>query len=271
MPTTGNNVFTPWATVALLTALLGAAPTLSSAQDAENPYTSRIDVRTGRRLFQAQCSTCHGLNAAGGNESTGPDLTTGRFRHADSDAGLFRVIRDGVRSTSMLGLGADADDQSVWQLVTYLRSLDVTAGGTPTGSAAAGRQLFAGKGACTSCHMVHGQGKRLGPDLSQVGDRRALGDLQTDLVQPDTEVSPRWWTMKASGPGGQIVEGLRMDEDTFTFRIMDSDEQLRAFSKYGDWTYERLQRSTMPSYAETLTEDERNDLAAYLFSLRSEP
>ena len=39
----------------------------------------------------------------------------------------------------------------------------------------------------------------------------------------------------------------------------------------GDWTYERIQQSTMPGYAETLTTDERNDLVAYLFSLRSEP
>lgn len=266
-----NNVLTPWTVAVLLTALVGLAPGDAFAQDTENPYTSRIDVRTGRRLFQAQCSNCHGLNAAGGNENTGPDLTTGRFRHADSDAGLFRVIRDGVRSTSMLGLGADADDQSVWQLVTYLRSLDPTAGETPTGSVAAGRQLFEGKGACRSCHMVNGQGERLGPDLSRIGDQRGLQDLRTDLVQPDAEVAPRWWTMKVSGPGGQVFEGLRMDEDTFSFRIMDSDEQLRAFSKYGDWTYERLQRSTMPSYAATLTADERNDLTAYLFSLRSEP
>jgi putative heme-binding domain-containing protein len=171
----------------------------------------------------------------------------------------------------MLGLGADANDQSIWQLVTYLRSLDVTAGGTPTGSSAAGQQLFTGKGDCARCHMVNGRGQRVGPDLSSVGDRRAVADLETDLVDPDAELLPRWWTMRAVGPGGQVVEGLRMDEDTFTFRIMDAEENLRAFSKYGDWTYERIQQSTMPGYAETLTTDERNDLVAYLFSLRSEP
>ncbi len=261
-----------WTAVALLAALTsGAAPVVTVAQDTENPYISRLDVRAGRQLFQARCSTCHGLNAAGGNESTGPDLTTGRFRHADSDAGLFRVIRDGVRSTAMLGLGADADEQSIWQLVTYLRSVDVTAGGTPTGSAAAGRQLFTGTGGCDRCHMVNGQGQRLGPDLSTVGERRALAELETALVNPDAEVLPRWWTMKATGPDGQVVEGLRMDEDTFTFRIMDADQQLRAFSKYGGWTWERVQRSTMPGYADTFTAAERNDLVAYLFSLRSEP
>ena len=91
-----TRLSTRWPAVALLATLTGGAvPAMALAQDADNnPYTSRIDVRTGRRLFRAQCSTCHGLNAAGGNESTGPDLTTGRFRHADSDAGLFRVIRD---------------------------------------------------------------------------------------------------------------------------------------------------------------------------------
>ena len=32
-----------------------------------------------------------------------------------------------------------------------------------------GKQLFFGKGRCSGCHMIRGQGGLLGPDLSNVG------------------------------------------------------------------------------------------------------
>ena len=264
---------TPWRGVALLMAV-AAGPWAAAprAQESENPFTSGIDVRMGRRSYQSRCATCHGINATGNPEAGGPDLTTGQFRHANSDAGLYRVIRDGVPGTAMIGVGADASEQSVWQLVTYLRSLDTApAGGDLPGSAAAGQQLFTEQGDCTRCHMVNGLGGRRGPDLSYVGDRRDPLELRTALLDPDAEVRPRWWTMRAVGPDGQTVEGLRMDEDTFTFRIMDAEENLRSFSKYGDWSYERIETSTMPSYAGTFAANELDDLVAYLYSLRSAP
>lgn len=239
----------------------------AQAQESENPFTSRIDVRMGRQSYRGQCAACHGINATGNPEVGGPDLSTGQFQRADGDPGLFRVIRDGIDGTAMIGLGADATEQSVWQIVTFLRSL-APAAVDPGGSAAAGQALFAGKGDCARCHMVNGDGGRLGPDLSFVGDRRTPAELESDLVDPDSEVLPRWWTITATGPGGEIVEGLRMSEDTFTYRIMDADENLRAFSKYGDWSYERTQASTMPGYAATLTVQERTDIVAYLYSLR---
>ena len=241
------------------------------AQDGENPYTSRIDERMGRRLYEGQCASCHGLNATGGEEAAGPDLTTGRFRHAGSDAGLFRVIRDGVDGTAMIGLGADASEQAVWQLVTYLRSLDVTAMRPDLpGSAALGQQLFEGKADCVSCHMVNGLGQRLGPDLSTVGDRRTAEELEADLTEPDRVVDPRWWTMRVTRGDDTVIEGLRMSEDTFSFRIMDADQNLRSFSKLPGLQYERVKTSTMPRYDQSLTEQEIDHLVAYLFSLRTE-
>jgi putative heme-binding domain-containing protein len=258
----------PWGGIALLIAVAaGPGPAAARAQEPENPFTSRIDVRMGGRSYRSQCATCHGINATGNPEAGGPDLSTGLFSRAEGDAGLFRVIRDGIEGTAMIGLGADAAEQSVWQLVTFLRSL-APAGIDPGGSAAAGEALFAGSGGCARCHMVNGEGGRLGPDLSFVGDRRTPGELEADLVDPDADVLPRWWTITATGPGGETVEGLRMNEDTFTFRIMDADENLRAFSKYGAWSYERTEASTMPGYAGTLTARERTDLVAYLYSLR---
>ncbi len=264
-----TSIATVGGTALLIAVTAGPRTAAPRAQEPENPFTSRIDVRMGRQSYSAQCAACHGINATGNPEAGGPDLSTGQFQRVEGDAGLFQVIRDGIDGTAMIGLGADATEQSVWQLVTFLRSL-APAGVDPGGSATAGQALFAGKGDCARCHMVNGDGGRLGPDLSSVGDRRTPAELESDLVDPDARVLPRWWTITATGPGGETVEGLRMSEDTFTFRIMDADENLRAFSKYGDWSYERTRASTMPGYAATLTAQERTDLVAYLYSLRSD-
>ena len=235
------------------------------AQETENPYTASIDVRMGQRLFATHCGRCHAENATG---DLGPDLTTGTFRHASTDAGLFRVIRKGVDGTEMVGIRPDVTDQSVWQLVTYIRSLGVPEAVGLPGSAPSGRQLFTAKGNCASCHMVGGQGGRLGPDLSTVGNRRRPDELKTDLIDPNDEVEPRWWTMKITREDGSVVEGLRMAEDTFAIRIMDEDENLWSFLKGQIRSSERIETSTMPSYQQTLTASEVDDLVAYLASLR---
>ena len=241
------------------------------AQEAENPFSGRVDARMGQRHYEAQCSNCHGLTATGNPESGGPDLTTGRFRTASSDAGLFRVIREGIRGTAMIGINRDSSDQAVWQVITYLNSLSPanTRSELP-GSATAGQQLFKGKGDCVRCHIVSGEGGRLGPDLSEVGERRLLTELRSDLSAPNTEVDPRWWTVAVTREDGSVVRGLRMHEDSFSFRLMDEQERLRSFSKSEIRSFERDKNSTMPAYA-SLTTQEENDLVSYLLTLRRTP
>jgi mono/diheme cytochrome c family protein len=51
---------------------------------------------------------------------------------------------------------------------------------------------------------------------------------------------------------------------------MDENADLWSFHKNQIQSYERVQDSTMPGYAQTLTESEIDDLVAYLFSLRKE-
>ena len=91
----------------------------------ENPFTTSVDVRMGERLFRAQCGRCHGRDATGNDETGAPDLTTGTFANASSDAGLFDVIRDGIDGTAMIGISPRASDQTVWQIISYVNSLNL--------------------------------------------------------------------------------------------------------------------------------------------------
>ena len=245
--------------------------TVPVAQETENPFTDGIDVRMGGRQFRSDCARCHGMDAKGSDEGGGTDLTTGTFQNASTNAGLFRIIREGIDGTQMIGISRRASDQAVWQIITYLDSLSVNPDDVElAGNVTAGRRLFTGEGNCSICHMVNGDGGRVGPDLSTVGNRRDPDELRTDLTDPNEDLAPRWWRIRVTRENGSVVEGFRMSEDTFTIRIMDDSENLWSFSKGQIRSFERIETSTMASVEPTLTASEVDDLVAYLFSLRKE-
>ena len=244
----------------------GIAATPAAAQ--ENPYDTTVDVRIGQRLFRAQCGRCHGRDAKGNDETGAPDLTIGQFTYASTDQGMFEVIQDGIDNTAMIGISSRASDQAVWQIVSYINSLnfDPSDYNLP-GDASGGAQAYEAQN-CSQCHMVNGDGGRLGPDLSDVGGRLTPDEIRTALTDPNADVTPRWWTMRIVREDGSRVEGLRMNEDTFSVRIMDEDERLWHFLKSQVRSVERVTDSTMPAVSGSGAE--LDDLVAYVFSLRKE-
>ena len=58
-----------------------------------------------------------------------------------------------------------------------------------------------------------------------------------------------------------------MGEGTYTVRILDADGRMWSLEKRNLATYERIETSTMPSFAGTLGADELEDLVAYLYGL----
>ena len=240
------------------------------AEDAGNLYNTLVDVRLGERYFERQCSRCHGFDAKGNDETGAPDLT-GRLTRASTDVAIFNIIREGVPGTAMLPVPDSVTDPQIWQLVAYLDSLRYDPGSVVlAGSAESGSELFWNTSDCADCHMVRGRGSRSGPDLSRVGENRTPEDLMADMINPQEDVAPRWWRLRITGSDGITREGYRMNEDSFSLRIMDSEDNLWSFPKDGLRSYDRIEDSTMPSYAQSLSESELDDLVAYMFSLRRE-
>ena len=241
-----------------------------SAEDAGALYNTPYDVSLGERYFERQCSRCHGFDAKGNDETGAPDLT-GRLNRASNEVGIFNIIRNGVPGTAMLPVDADLPDTQVWQLVSYIESLRYDPNLVQLdGNADSGLALFQGKGDCSSCHMVRGRGGRLGPDLSRVGESTRPEDLMVAITDPHENVDPRWWTLEVTGRDGVTRSGFRMGEDSFSVRIMDNDSNLWSYQKNDIQSIDRVERSTMPSYDESMSENELDDLVAYLFSLRRE-
>src|ERR1700737_2942357 len=139
------------------------------AQD-KNPLAKDPNAaKLGEFEFRANCAFCHGLGARGGGR--GPDLTRAQKKHGNSDADLFRTINEGVPGTAMPPNGATQQgvgmtEAEIWQVITYIRSVEKKAPPAAPGDAGHGKVLFYGDAACSTCHMMEGKSGRPGPGLT---------------------------------------------------------------------------------------------------------
>jgi hypothetical protein len=68
-----------------------------------------------------------------------------------------------------------------------------------------------------------------------------------------------------------VVQGLRVNEDSFTLQLRDAENRLHSFDKSElIETKRELEASVMPGYAKTLSGGEIDDLVSYLSGLRGE-
>jgi putative heme-binding domain-containing protein len=136
------------------------------------------------------------------------------------------------------------------------------------GDAGRGRAVVEGKGACSRCHRVGAQGSRVGPDLSDVGATRSAGSLLRSLSDPTSQMMPINRPVRAVTTDGKVVNGRRLNEDTYSVQLIDDQERLVSLVKSDLREYTILTASPMPSYKDRLTPDEMADVVAYLLSLK---
>jgi cytochrome c oxidase cbb3-type subunit III len=247
-------------------AVLGLAlthPSFVAAQPPQGGYTP-ADIAYGSRLYDAQCTTCHGAN---GDAVGGVNLRSGVFRNAITDQDLARVITNGIPGTGMQAFRFDAAELA--GILAYIRNMNgVDRGAVRLGDPARGRALFTGKGGCARCHRVGAEGSRVAPDLTDIGAVRSAGSLQRSLTDPTSQMMPINRPVRAVLRDGRVVNGRRLNEDTYTVQLMDDQERLVSLAKSDLREYTILTSSPMPSFKTTLTADELSDLVAYLLSLK---
>ncbi len=238
----------------------------SAAQEAKSPVPhDSAAIERGRSLFRGDCAECHGIDARGGGR--GPDLRSGRLA-GQSDSAVFLTITKGIPGTAMSGYDYYQADE-VWMIIAWLRSQGGDSGAPVSGSAEAGQRIFLGAGACARCHMAHGRGGRLGPDLSRIGSARSARYLAESIRDPNREIASGYETVTAITKRGRRITGVRRNEDTFSVQLMDEQERFRFFLKKDLRQVIALRTSLMPAYdGRTLSDEDLEDLVAYLASLR---
>ena len=109
---------------------VGHKPFTMSIQDAdtklENPVAfDRMSVWRGKRLWNANCLTCHAADASGKSKVAEsfvgiPDLLTDLYSQR-SDGRIFAVIYHGQNAMPRYGYKFSAQEQ--WDIINYLRFL----------------------------------------------------------------------------------------------------------------------------------------------------
>ena len=98
----------------------------------ERPFPpSAESVSAGKTVYQDNCSDCHGDNGAGSKDETDDwdrpvqmnDFRWGFFKSGNADSDLYRSILAGMKGTTMDAYDGELEDEEIWQVVDYIRSL----------------------------------------------------------------------------------------------------------------------------------------------------
>ena len=137
------------------------------------------------------------------------------------------------------------------------------------GDPARGREVFAGAGTCAKCHVVNGEGKAVGPDLSGIGGKLPAVALYESILAPSAAISHAYETWTAVTDDGRSSSGLlisKTDEAT-VLRGADGIDVSLATAEIEEFVRQPI--SLMPAdLAAVLSERELVDLVAWLGTLK---
>jgi cytochrome c oxidase cbb3-type subunit 3 len=260
-------------------AAIGMLTSAAQAQIPRDPTpivskTSPADIANGKNLYEAACSRCHGLDGGG---SDGPSLQGVPDRLGDQALG--DIIRGGIPGTGMNGVGSLSAEET-GQVIGYIRGLGHTADAeVAKGDPMRGKSVYRSSG-CATCHIINGEGGGVGPELSRVGAMRGPSYLRTTLLTPGA-ILPKEagamergrWTqflyVHVVTKDGHSFEGTRVYEDSFSIELKDATGKFHSFQRLQLTKLEKVPgKSVMPSFKDTLSAMQLDDLVAYLASLK---
>lgn len=111
-------------------------------------------IAAGQALYRQKCEVCHGFDGAGHTE-----IGAGQLPHPPglrellperTDGEIFDDIKFGIRNTGMPAW--PLPDRQVWQLVSYMRALPLTAPADAAPQTQIADAHYVGSAACKECH-----------------------------------------------------------------------------------------------------------------------
>jgi putative membrane-bound dehydrogenase-like protein len=91
------------------------------------------------------------------------------------------------------------------------------------GDAAAGQLAFNTVGTCSKCHKVRGEGKEVGPELSEIGSKLSREDMYVAILNPSAAVSHNFETYTLLDTDGQVATGLLVNQNDRSVTIRNAE------------------------------------------------
>ena len=117
--------------------------------------------------------------------------------------------------------------------------------------------------------MLNGAGGSLGPELDEVGARRSSQRLRQCLLNPGSALPDGFVMVRAVLNDGSVLEGIRVNEDSFTIQLRDLADRFHSLRKQQVRTLEyKTDATPMPNFRDKLSPIELDNMVAYLATLR---
>jgi putative heme-binding domain-containing protein len=249
--------------------LLWGCVFLDSSSYARQNESWEDDFKTtsapGGRAFNSTCAGCHGLDGRGSDK--GANIAASARLRRLSDSQVSSIISNGIPGTGMPAFHTLTARQ-ISLLVGYVRILQGKLDArTPPGVATRGKEIFFGKGECSTCHMLSGAGGFLAPDLSAYGSSMSAKAIQDEIIRPDRFEVAGYRSAAVTTRDGDRFEGIVRNEDNFTLQLQTNDGSFHFFQKSELQSVAPLGHSAMPAdYRQRLSPEELNDLVSYIMS-----
>jgi putative heme-binding domain-containing protein len=145
-------------------------------------------------------------------------------------------------------------------ITQYQKALELS------GNAVRGKAVF--KEVCSSCHKLEDVGKAVGPDLASIKDR-GLEAVMTNILDPNREVLPQYYTYVLSTDEGVTISGMITAETANSVTIFKADATSETVQRVNIESLRSSGMSAMPEGLEQKVNVEAMaDLLAYLRSIR---
>ena len=126
----GLSFMAPGVAVAVIgSAIIVNAQLAEPSKTERNPFPpDQVSLTIGSTVYAEKCQTCHGTSGRGDGPSSEllkpspADLVVHVPLHPDM--ALFSFIHDGIKGTSMAGLGDSLTDDQIWHIINYIRTLE---------------------------------------------------------------------------------------------------------------------------------------------------
>jgi putative heme-binding domain-containing protein len=139
------------------------------------------------------------------------------------------------------------------------------------GDAGRGREVFNRPDTCSNCHVARGEGKQVGPELSEIGSKLSREALLESILFPSAGISHGYESWIVTTKSGEVLTGLITSDTPGEVSVKAGDAIVRTVKTSEVLSRSMQATSLMPADLQKLmTAQELADVVAYLEALRKE-
>lgn len=203
-------------------------------------------------------------------------------RNAPGQKWLLGIVEEGKLSVDLKFAAANAllssADEAIRESAGKHLSLPAAAGGQAlppvvelvkrSGDATRGKELYATIGSCAKCHKVKGEGKEVGPDLSEIGSKLSKEAMYVSILDPSAGVSVNFETWLIRTLDGTLLSGVLVSQTDDSVELKTAEAIVHKLRKDDIEAMKKQTTSLMPAdLQKQLQVQDVVDIVEYLTTL----